>query len=357
MRNIYEINGETIAAMNHKNSRKSFDPDYFKELNTLDIVGLSDTTVSAETEANITDFNNKNAKPQNIYEKTSTKTKYIQSKVKILTENNAQIADNSSIVDEVNFNHKADISSNNLNTYNASNHIMDVDFGSFLNQHSNMSESNISKNSIKSQDKKSFQNSLSSNNFKENKIQKSNRKIKSENEMNNINIKQHINKKRANEIERLPLDYKDDSNLSVHKKKAEKNLLWPNKKHKNEKNATNINNDNCELNISMLIKNVDDIFYLPDIKKVQTKKNNINYLIQTKSLETCIINMIKDSKIENMCTDKAFSLFVLKGSVKIIVKNLETTLKKGGLIVIEKNDIYSILTLSEHCSLYVCYSL
>lgn len=106
------------------------------------------------------------------------------------------------------------------------------------------------------------------------------------------------------------------------------------------------------------IKNVGDLAYINNINEINSSKNQVAYLLQNKDIETSIIFLKQGSYVKKSTADKSFSLFVIKGCIRIEVDEKEVILKKYGLVVINKNEEYFVSNIGKsEATLYLTYSI
>ncbi|KAM0681103.1 hypothetical protein GINT2_000888 [Glugoides intestinalis] len=85
-----------------------------------------------------------------------------------------------------------------------------------------------------------------------------------------------------------------------------------------------------------------------EIENIATgfKSNSVAPLLCTKSMDIAVMNLEYLAFIEGHQTESAFSLFVVKGKIELTVNDKCKTLAKGGVSVVEKDEIYSLNCIS-----------
>lgn len=137
-----------------------------------------------------------------------------------------------------------------------------------------------------------------------------------------------------------------------------------------DETENNIKNKSNETNSSMLkvkqlsrrktpktTKKDPHSIVIENTKQAQ-KKNKVEPLVCTDSLNTAMINLDYMAYIKNERAANSFSLFVMKGKISIKAANTVKQMKNGEATVIEKGQIYSLDCISEKgASLFVSYVL
>ncbi|KAM0673730.1 hypothetical protein GVAV_002818 [Gurleya vavrai] len=169
---------------------------------------------------------------------------------------------------------------------------------------------------------------------------------------NNSKLKNLLNQKNDNKKST------DDVKIVNVKKSIKRKQKIEDKIEKKEKNNTNQNLSLEAENLSSFIKTQNNINFINNIHEIENDKNQINFLIGTDEIETGLVYLKNNSYTEKIKADKSFSILILKGFVNIIVNGNEVQLKKYGMIVINKNDIYEILGFNGYTSvLFLTFSL
>ncbi|KAI4291013.1 hypothetical protein PAPHI01_0287 [Pancytospora philotis] len=94
-----------------------------------------------------------------------------------------------------------------------------------------------------------------------------------------------------------------------------------------------------------------------DVKKAGTM-NKVRPLVCTSAIDTAIMELDHMAHIESERSDKAFSIFVIKGQVDIQTGSASAVIKKGEATVIGEGAIYSMTCVSTGgASLFLSYAL
>lgn len=94
-----------------------------------------------------------------------------------------------------------------------------------------------------------------------------------------------------------------------------------------------------------------------DVKSVATL-NKIRPVVCTEKINTAIMELDYLAYIDNENSDKAFSVFIIKGKIEIEIENKKNIMKKGEATVIEEGDVYSMNCLSRNgATLFLSYAL
>lgn len=85
-----------------------------------------------------------------------------------------------------------------------------------------------------------------------------------------------------------------------------------------------------------------------EIENIATgfKSNSVSPLLCTESMDIAVMNLEYLAFIEGHQTESAFSLFVVKGRIELTVSDKCKTLSKGNVLVVEKDEIYSLNCIS-----------
>lgn len=94
-----------------------------------------------------------------------------------------------------------------------------------------------------------------------------------------------------------------------------------------------------------------------DVKEVAAM-NKIKPLVCTNEINTAIMELDHLAYIENESSDKAFSIFVIKGQVDVRTGTKKKVIRKGQATVIGEGTVYSLSCLSKNgASLFISYAL
>lgn len=130
------------------------------------------------------------------------------------------------------------------------------------------------------------------------------------------------------------------------------------KEKKHTKDSKKMVSNASKNDSSSFIKNQNYYSYIPNIEKIERNKNQMNFLIETDAIETGIIFLNDKAFVEEITADKSFSLLVLKGAVNVKIEDETFCLKKHGMTVVKKDQIYAIQGVEGYASsIFISYSL
>ncbi|TBU20960.1 hypothetical protein CWI38_0007p0110 [Hamiltosporidium tvaerminnensis] len=138
--------------------------------------------------------------------------------------------------------------------------------------------------------------------------------------------------------------HKKEKKLSVHDKKTSTHKIKSGK-HLFEIPSSNNSSifEQKEIYSSSFTENSK--FTVSNIKKLSKRNNTLVPLISTNSLETAIIFMEFGAKIVKEISPQDFSLYIIKGHLKIVNNGIEVDIKKDSICVIERDSVYSVEAL------------
>lgn len=292
------------------NMKKSFDEEYLKDLMDAEVEGVSESAMVMEGERRYSDVSVHNSSKtcvDNVIDffeeddsnvhmlKDSNIMSFNKGDIKILDNNNDNNNDDYGVYNNDSGN------DNNDNSVNVSNH------------------SNIMY------------------------LDKENRKIDiDDNDYNGDNMSNlHdsvINSRNKENMKIINTNKKDNLRFDF---KVECEELKKLKQIKEFESANSTENSNLSQNLSF-IKTIGNSDYISNINEINGKKDRIAYLLQNQEIETSVIFLKGNSIVKKMLADKSFSLLLLKGHIMFVVNGNEITLKRFGLVLINKNDEYSI---------------
>lgn len=101
----------------------------------------------------------------------------------------------------------------------------------------------------------------------------------------------------------------------------------------------------------------DNIHYVKDLSNVK-QKNGVSFLINNSDIETGVMYLKNGAYTNKENAYRSFCLLLLKGYVTLDVNGTQVCLKRNGMCVVSKGDLWSIKSHADNVSkIFVCYSL